>query len=290
MARAREIDHGLRTPREKVETLQHSLHAKAKAEPSYRFYSLWDKVYRADVLREAYRRCRRNGGAAGVDGETFEQIEARGLEPWLGNLGEELRARDYAPGPLLRVWIEKRTGGQRPLSIPPIRDRVVQTAVLLVLSPIFEADLSAEQYGFRPGLDAKAAIRRVYYHVRESGRSEVVDGDLRDYFGSIPHGPLMKCVARRIADGSILSVLRRWLKVPVVERSAGKERRSAEARKSKRGAPQGGPISPLLSNLYFRRFILAWKQFGLERKYGARIVNYADDCVPRRHRRSSGMT
>jgi group II intron reverse transcriptase/maturase len=279
MARAREIDCGLPTPRERAEKLQHSLHAKAKAEPSYRFYSLWDKICRPDILREAYRRSRAHRGAAGADAETFEEIESNGLDRWLGNLERELKAHGYAPQPLLRVWIPKSTGGQRPLSIPTIRDRVVQTAVLLILGPIFEADLAAEQYGFRPGIDAKAAIRQVFYHVRKSGRREVVDGDLRDYFGSIPHGPLMKCVARRIADGQILSVLRRWLKVSVIERNGGNEQRSALARRSKRGAAQGAPISPLLSNLYFRRFVLAWKQFGLEHRYGALIVNYADDFV-----------
>ena len=191
-----------------VEKLQRSLNAKAKSEAGCRFYSLWDKMYRDDVVAEAYRRCRKNGGAAGVDGETFEDIESRSCEAWLANLTQELRSKTYSPGPLRRVWIPKSNGGQRPLGIPTIRDRVVQMAALLVLGPIFEADLLDEQYGFREGLDAKMAVRRVYFHLR-SGREEVVDGDLRDYFNTIPHGALMKSVARRVADRLSLADIER---------------------------------------------------------------------------------
>src|SRR5688572_8228361 len=206
----------LSTPKYTVEKLQKSLHAKAKSEPSYRFYTLWDKVTREDVLREAFARCRRNGGAAGVDRETFESIEVQGLQRWLGNLQQELVAKKYSPGPLRRVWIPKSNGKQRPLGIPTIRDRVVQMACLLIIGPIFEADLLDEQYGFREGLDAKMAIRRVYFHLK-SGKHEVVDGDLRDYFNKIPHGPLMKSVSRRVADGSVLAVIKAWLNAPVIE-------------------------------------------------------------------------
>ena len=269
----------LPTPVSNVEKLQAALQAKAKAVVGYRFYSLWDKVCRWDVLWEAYRRCRVNRGAPGVDGVTFEAIESAGVASWLTALQEELRRKDYRPQPLLRVWIPKSNGGQRPLGIPTIRDRVAQMAVLLVLGPIFEADLCDEQYGFRPGIDAKLAIRRAYYHVSERGLREVVDADLSDYFNTIPHGPLMRCLSRRIADGSVLSVVKRWLRAPVVEQQKDIETRTTVAADTNRGVPQGSPISPLLANLYFRRFILAWKQFGHEQRLQAHVVNYADDLV-----------
>ncbi len=268
----------LRTPNT-VETLRTSLQAKAKTEPAYRFYSLWDKVCREDILQEAYRRCDANAGASGVDGETFDQIEAQGLERWLGKLREELVARSYTPMPLLRVWIPKSNGGQRPLGIPTIRDRVVQMAVVLVIGPIFEADLLPQQYGFRPGLDAKMAIRRVFWHLTQHRRQEVVDADLRDYFTSIPHAPLMRCLERRIADGRVLKMIKRWLTASVVENTSGRRIQTAEARKKKRGTPQGGVISPLLANCYFRRFLLAWQLHGHQDQLDAYIVNYADDFV-----------
>ncbi len=261
-----------------VETLQTSLHAKAKSEPSYRFYSLWDKVYRDDILIAAYQRCRANGGAAGIDRMFFTDIEDRGLWRWLENLTQELRDGSYHPQPLRRVWIPKSNGGQRPLGIPTIRDRVVQMAVHLVLSPIFEADLLPEQYGFRVGVDAKMAVRRVHFHLR-SGRTEVVDGDLRDYFNTIPHGALMKCLARRVVDGRVLSVIKGWLNVPVVESTRRGERRTTEARDGHRGTPQGGVISPLLANLYFRRFALALRMTEPGASGAIRMVNYADDFV-----------
>ncbi len=262
-----------------VEKLQTSLQTKAKTEPAFRFYSLWDKVCRRDVLAEAWRRCRANAGAAGVDGETFEQIESQGIDGWLETLREELMSGQYAPQPLLRVWIPKSNGGQRPLGIPTIRDRVAQMAVVLLIGPIFEADLLPEQYGFRPAMDAKSAVRRVYWHITQSGRREVVDADLRDYFTSIPHSPLMRSLARRIADGRVLKTIKRWLTVPVVERINGRRMQTAEARRKKRGTPQGGVISPLLANCYFRRFLLAWKEHGHQQQLDAHVVNYADDFV-----------
>ena len=245
----------LRTPSETVEKLQTSLQTKAKAEPAFRFYALWDKVCRKDVLLEAYRRCRANAGASGVDNETFERIDTHGLERWLETLWEELSSGKYVPKPLLRVWIPKSNGGQRPLGIPCIRDRVVQMAAVLVIGPIFEVDLLPQQHGFRPGLDAKMALRRVYWHVTQHGRREVVDADLRDYFNSIPHAPLMRSLSRRIADGRLLHVIKRWLTAPVVEVIDGRSVQTAEARRTKRGTPQGGVISPLLANCYFRRFL-----------------------------------
>jgi RNA-directed DNA polymerase len=266
-------------PLESVEKLQTSLQTKAKAEPAFRFYALWDKVYRKDVLLEAYQRCRANAGAPGVDRETFEAIETQGVERWLGTLREELSSGNYVPRPLLRVWIPKSNGGQRPLSIPTIRDRVAQMAVVLVIGPIFEADLLPQQYGFRPGMDAKMALRRVYWHVTQHGRREVVDADLRDYFTSIPHGPLMRCLSRRIVDGRMLRIIKSWLTAPVVENIDGRTTQTAEARRRKRGTPQGGVISPLLANCYFRRFLLAWHGHGHQNELDAYVVNYADDLV-----------
>jgi len=269
----------LPTPRKTVQKLQQSLHVKAKTEPSYRFYSLWDKVCRTDVLRYAYRACRAKRGAPGVDGLTFEQIEAGGLEEWLGNLQEELRSKAYAPQPLLRVWIPKRSGGQRPLGIPTIRDRVVQASVLAVLDPIFDPDLPNEQFGFRKGRDARRAARQVRFHLNKQGRTDVVDADLSNYFNTIPHGKLMKCVARRVSDRRVLEVIKQWLIAPVLERKGRHILRTTESRNTSRGTPQGGVISPLLANLYFRRFVLAWRQFGYEERLNAHIINYADDLV-----------
>jgi RNA-directed DNA polymerase len=266
----------LPTPVSKVEKLRKSLHAKAKSEPSYRFYTLWDKMIRTDVLLEAYRRCRRNGGAPGVDSRTFQDIEAQGVGSWLENLRQELATKQYAPEPLRRVWIPKSNGKLRPLGIPTIRDRVAQMACLLVVGPIFEADLLDEQYGFREGLDAKMAIRKVHFHIK-SGRQEVVDGDLRDYFNAIPHGPLLKSVARRVADGQVLSVIKAWLDAPVIETTPHGPLRTTNARDKHRGTPQGGVISPLLANVYFRRFALAYRRVAeLSR---TQLVNYADDFV-----------
>jgi RNA-directed DNA polymerase len=270
---------GPATPLERVRKLQIALPAKAKAEPAFRFYFLWDKVCRADVLDEAYRACRRNGGTPGCDGMTFDQIAAHGQERWLEELRQELRAGEYRSQSLLRVWIPKSNGSQRPLGISCIRGRVVEMAVLLVVGPIFEADLLGNQYGFRPAMDAKMAIRKAFWHITARGRSEVVDADLSDYFTSIPHGPLLRCVSRRIADGKLLSIIKSWLTVPVIERDQRTTRCTTEAKDRHRGTPQGSPISPLLANLYFRRFLLAWEVFGHCTRLDAYVVNYADDLV-----------
>jgi group II intron reverse transcriptase/maturase len=268
----------LRTP-EKVRKLQEALHAKAKESPDFRFYALYDKVYRADILEFAYRRCRQKGGAPGVDGERFADIEAYGVERWLGEMTEELRKKTYRPQAVLRVWIPKPDGSERPLGIPTVKDRVVQTAVVLVLEPIFEADLQPEQHAYRPGRNALDAVKAVH-SLLNRGHTEVVDADLKGYFDEIPHAELMKSVSRRISDRRILRLIKMWLQAPVEEiDDRGRKHRTTPGKDRGRGCPQGAPISPLLANLYMRRFILGWKVLGHERRLGARIVNYADDLV-----------
>jgi RNA-directed DNA polymerase len=263
----------------KVEQLQAALHAKAKGSPTFRFYSLYDKVYREDVLWQAYQQCRRNGGVPGVDGVSFEDIEKHGVLKWLGELAEALRAKRYRPQAVRRVYIPKPNGKQRPLGIPTVRDRVVQTAAMLVLSPIFEADLQDEQYAYRPGRSAQDALVRIHELTR-TGHREVIDADLSGYFDSIPHAELMKSVARRVSDKNVLHLIKMWLIAPVEATDArGRKQRTTRNKDTGRGTPQGAPISPLLSNLYMRRFILGWKQLGHERRLKAKIVNYADDFV-----------
>lgn len=264
-------------PPESVRKLQETLHAKAKEAPGYRFYSLHDKVYREDVLSFAYRLSRRNGGSPGVDGESFESIESLGVEAWLDALAEDLRKKTYEPEAVLRVWIEKPNGGRRPLGIPTIRDRVAQTAAVLVLGPIFEADLLPEQYAYRAGVSAHDAVRRARALV-STGHREVVDADLSSYFDSIPHAELLKSVSRRVSDGRLLRLIKLWLRAPVVEID-GRGRRRGLPKQKGRGCPQGAPISPLLANLYMRRVVLGWKLLGHAQRFGAEIVNYADDMV-----------
>ena len=264
-----------------VRKLQTRLHAKAKEEPERRFHALIDKVWREDFLAAAWAQVLRNGGSAGVDGETFASIEARGAEQWLGDLSRDLRDGTYAPKPVRQVMIPKKQPGKfRPLGIPCIRDRVAQTSAMLVLEPIFEADLQPEQYAYRPGRSAGDAVKRVH-GLLNLGHREVVDADLSNYFGEIPHAELMKSLARRVSDGRMLALVKAWLEMPVEEDDGkGGIRRTAKARKERKGTPQGSPISPLLSNIYMRRFILGWKALGYARRFCAEIVNYADDfCV-----------
>jgi group II intron reverse transcriptase/maturase len=255
------------------------LHAKAKSAPTYRFYALYDKVYRADVLAYAYQCCRANDGSPGVDGQTFEDIEAYGAGKWLGEVAEELRKKSYRPQAVRRVFIPKPDGKQRPLGIPTIKDRVVQMAALVVLGPIFEADLQPEQYAYRPGRSALDAVQQVQA-LMIAGHTEVVDADLSGYFESIPHRELMKSVARRVSDRHLLGLITAWLEMPVEEADArGRPQRTTRNRDEGKGTPQGAPLSPLLSNLYMRRFILGWQALGHERRLDAHIVNYADDFV-----------
>jgi RNA-directed DNA polymerase len=275
---SREIGVSLLPP-EKVEKLQAALHTKAKNSPDYRYYALYDKVYRWDVLAGAYMRCRENGGAPGVDGQTFEDIEAYGAHRWLGELAEELRTEAYRPQPVRRVYIPKPDGKPRPLGIPCIKDRVVQMAAVLVLEPIFEADLEPEQHAYRPKRSALDAVRQVERHLR-AGHTEVVDADLSGYFDSIPHPELMKSLSRRISDSRMLRLLKMWLEAAVEETDEkGNRHRTTRNKDQGMGTPQGAPISPLLSNLYMRRFVKGWKTGGHERRLDAQIVNYADDFV-----------
>ena len=256
-----------------------ALHAKAKAEPGYRFYALYDKISREDILAHAYAQCRSNKGAPGIDGQDFADIAAYGEERWLGELALALRQETYRPDPIRRVFIPKANGKLRPLGISTLRDRVCMTAAMLVLEPIFEADLPPEQYAYRPGRNAQQAVVEVG-GLLFRGHPDVVDADLADYFGSIPHAELMKSVARRIVDRRVLHLIKMWLDCPVEETDQrGRKKRTTEARDSGRGTPQGSPISPLLANLYMRRFVLGWKKLGLERSLGSRIVTYADDLV-----------
>jgi RNA-directed DNA polymerase len=263
----------------KVQKLQTTLHAKAKGSPGYRFYRLYDKVYRRDILEFAYLRCRSNDGAPGVNGQTFEDIEAYGRDRWLDELTTELREQTYRPAPVRRVLIPKPDGKQRPLGIGTIRDRVVQMSVVLVLEPIFEADLPPEQHAYRPDHSALDAVRQVHRHV-STGHTEVVDADLSGYFDSIPHAELMKSLSRRISDRHLLGLIKMWLVAPVEETDdRGRTRRTTRNKDEGRGSPQGSPLSPLLANVYMRRFVVGWKVLGHEQRLDAHIVNYADDFV-----------
>jgi group II intron reverse transcriptase/maturase len=256
-----------------------ALHAKAKAEAGYRFYVLYDKIGREDILAHAYAQCRSNKGAPGVDGQDFADIEAYGVQRWLGELALALRQETYRPDPIRRVYIPKANGKLRPLGISTLRDRVCMTAAMLVLEPIFEADLPPEQYAYRPGRNAQQAVVEVGA-LLDQGHQEVVDADLADYFGSIPHSDLLKSVARRVVDRRVLHLIKMWLDCPVEETDdRGRKTRTTEARDNRRGIPQGSPISPLPANLYMRRLVLGWKMLGLERSLGSRIVTYADDLV-----------
>jgi RNA-directed DNA polymerase len=267
----------LSTP-DKIRNLQKKLYLKAKAEPDFRFYLLYDKVWRADILEHAYEVAHANGGAPGVDGVTFGAIEAAGLVEWLAGIGKALRDRSYRPDPVRRVMIPKPNGGERPLGIPTIRDRVVQTAVKLVIEPIFEADLEPNAYGYRPRRSAGDAVEAVHDLLR-GGYTDVVDADLTKYFDTIPHDQLMRSVARRIVDKDILRLIKMWLKAPVEETDKDGRKRLTGGKRNRQGTPQGGVISPLLANLYMNRFLKHWRLTEQGRKLKAHVIAYADDFV-----------
>jgi RNA-directed DNA polymerase len=271
----------LTTP-SKIRELQIKLYRKAKNEPEYRFYQLYDKVYREDILDHAYELARANDGAPGVDGESFKDIESSGLGEWKNGLREELRNKTYQPGyplgPVRRVMIPKSGGGERPLGIPTIRDRVAQTAAKLILEPIWEAELEPNAYGYRPRKSAQGAIRKVEELLHE-GYTDVVDADLSKYFDTIPHSELLQCVARRIVDRYMLHLIKMWLKVPVEERDGNGKRRLTGGKDHDRGTPQGGVISPGLANLYMNRMLKGWRQNRRGEQFRAHMVNYADDFV-----------
>lgn len=269
----------LTTP-EAIRTLQRKLYRKAKQEPAYRFYALYDKVYRSDILEFAYRLVRANKGSAGIDGVTFSAIEAdEGLPVFIGELEEALRNKTYKPDPVKRVMIPKADGSQRPLGIPTIRDRVAQMAVKLVIEPIFEADFCETSYGFRPKKSTHNAVDDVAYAMN-CGYTEIIDADLSKYFDTIPHANLMKVVAERICDGEILRIIQMWLKAPIMEQDKdGTKRNIGGGKGNCKGTPQGGVISPLLSNLYLHILDRIWERNNLQQRLGARIVRYADDIV-----------
>lgn len=267
----------LPTPPQSIRTFQRQLYAKAKKEPRYRFYTLYDKVWRWDMLQHAYRRVRANAGAPGVDGVTFEQIEATGVEEFLRGIQRELQDGTYRVDPVRRVEIPKPDGkSTRPLGIPTIRTRVIQEAALLVLTPIFEADLPDNAWGYRPKRSAVGAVKQVHGYL-QAGYTDVVDADLRQYFETIPHAELLCCVARRISDGKILGLIKAWLQAPIVETDARGRKRRRGGKHHHRGTPQGGVVSPLLALLYMRRFLLAWRRW--EHQLQAYVCNYADDFV-----------
>ncbi len=256
-----------------IRDLQRALYRRAKNEPHFRAYAIYDKVHRPDILVHAYARARANGGAPGPDGVTFEEVEAKGRELLLEELREALRTKTYRPGPVRRVYIPKLNGGERPLGIPNIRDRVVQTAVTLVLEPLFEADFEPDSYGFRPrraAHDALDAIREAL----EAGMYWVIDADVTAYFDTIPHDRLMKTVAQRVVDRAMLALIKRFLEAPVID-----DRDGGRPHRTRQGTPQGGVISPLLANVYLhlldRNFRLRVQRGDLQ----GRLVRYADDFV-----------
>src|ERR1700693_6303447 len=262
-----------------IRTLHRKLYHKAKAEPAFRFYLLYDKIHREDILRHAYALARANAGAPGRDGMTFARIEAAGLEKWLAGLREDLVAKTYRCDPVRRVAIPKPGGGSRPLGIPTIRDRVVQTAAKLVLEPIFEADFEDNAYGYRPVRRAVDAVKEVHRLICR-GYTDVVDADLSRYFDTIPHDELLKSVARRIVDRHVLRLIKLWLKAPIEERDDGDGiRRIGGGKSNARGTPQGGVVSPLLANIYMNRFLKYWRLTGRGEAFRAHVLSYADDFV-----------
>jgi RNA-directed DNA polymerase len=266
----------LKTP-DNIRELQRKLYRKAKQEKEYRFYLLYDKIYRLDILNHAYRLVKANKGAPGIDGETFDGIEERegGVEKYLEEIAGALKRKNYKPQAVRRVYIPKTAGGRRPLGIPVIRDRVVQMAVKIVIEPIFEADFQENSYGFRPKRNAHQAVEDVKNHLLK-GKIDVIDADISKYFDTIPHDKLMQLMAKRIVDKQILKLIKMWLKASIVEE---REDGNTEYKANKEGTPQGGVISPLLANIYLNVLDTLWAVKKVQEKLGARLVRYADDSV-----------
>lgn len=264
----------------KIRTLQRKLYSKAKQEPDFCFYVLYDKLSRADILQHAYALARSNKGAPGIDGRTFEMIEAQeGEALFLADLTDSLRSHTYQASAVLRAWIPKPDGSERPLGIPTIRDRVVQTALKLVIEPIFEADFCEHSYGFRPKRSAHQAADAIVQSLLKR-RYHVIDADLSKYFDTIPHAKLMSTVAERINDGLVLGLIKQWLEAPVVEEDKhGKQRHKPAGNGARCGTPQGGVISPLLANIYLHLLDRIWERHHMEARFGATLVRYADDLV-----------
>jgi RNA-directed DNA polymerase len=283
---------------DKIRSLQRKLYCKAKAEPAFRFYVLYDKICREDILLHAYRLARANAGAPGVDGVSFVQIEEKGLEAWLAGVREDLVLKTYRPDPVRRAMIPKANGGERPLGIPTIRDRVVQSAAKIVLEPIFEADFEDTAYGYRPKRGAVDAVKAVHRHICR-GYTNAVDADLSryfdtiphcellksiarrvvDYFDTIPHCELLKSIARRVVDGQVLRLIKFWLKAPIEEHDGEGTGRMSGGKSNNHGTPQGGVMSPLLANIYMNRFLKHWRLSGCGEAFDAHVVSYADDFV-----------
>lgn len=264
---------------ETVRALQRKLYLKAKHQPTFRFYSLYDKVYRSDVLQLAYDLVRQNKGSPGTDGETFASIdEGKGRTAYLQEIQEALVAKTYRAMPVKRVEIPKPNGETRPLGIPCIKDRIVQMAAKLVMEPIFEADFSPHSYGFRPKRSAHQAMDDIKAGLLY-GHTQMIDADLSKYFDMIPHDKLLRTVAERIVDGQLLSLLKQWLKVRIIKVDDGNETVVGGGKKARRGTPQGGVISPLLANIYLNILDRIWDRNRLAEKYKARLVRYADDMV-----------
>ena len=269
----------LTTP-DTIRTLQRKLYVKASPQPAYRFHALYDKLYRADILSHAWRLVLANKGSPGIDGIDFAAIEnGTGVDGYLLELGRELQDKTYRASPVRRVMIPKADGSMRPLGIPTIRDRVAQMALKLVMEPIFEADFCEHSYGFRPKKSAHDAIDAIADAMWQ-GQTQVIDADLSKYFDSIPHAKLMATVAERVVDGAVLALIKQWLKAPVMGDSEnGKTACVGGGKGNRRGTPQGGVISPLLSNIYLHLMDRIWQRHDMARKLQATLVRYADDFV-----------
>ncbi len=266
----------LKTP-DKIRQLQRKLYQKAKQEKEFRFYLLYDKVYRMDILSHAYRLVKASKGARGIDGVTFESIEEKkgGVQRYLESVAKELKEKTYKPMPVRRLYIPKTDGSKRPLGIPTIKDRTVQMVVKIVIEPIFEADFQENSYGFRPKKSAHQAVDDISTHLIK-GKTQVIDADISKYFDTISHDKLLKLVAKRIVDKNILRLIKLWLKAPVVEEDEDGKKRY---KRNDRGTPQGGVISPLLANIYLNVLDTLWKFKKVQDRFQARLIRYADDFI-----------